>query len=87
MQANFEDDPDASSIMELGVAYLWLKDYAAAWHHFHSANHRQPLYAANFYGMAGVAKWCMNEPNDAVSQWAMGIRCKYADAAGALRFH
>jgi tetratricopeptide (TPR) repeat protein len=79
MQANFDEDPDASSIMELGVAFLWLQDYGAAWKHFNNANGERPSYAAIYYGMAGAAKWCLGESDEAVNQWRLGIECEYAD--------
>ena len=74
-----------SRIMQMGVAYLWLEDYAAAWEHFHAANQRYPKHSAIFHEMAGAAKWCLDEPNDAVNQWLAGLKCAYADSAGGVR--
>ena len=71
--------------MELGVAYLWVQDYQAAWEHFDSANQRYPKHADVFYGMAGAAKWCSNDPQESVRQSAAGLECQYADAAGGVR--
>ena len=84
MQTNFDEDPDASSVMELGVAHLWLGNYRVAWEHFDSANKRQPLRIDDFYGMAGVAKWCLDQRDDAVQDWKTGLGCDYADVG---RFH
>jgi lipoprotein NlpI len=79
MQANFDEDPDSSSVMELGVARLWLKDYRAAWEHFSHFNDKHPKHASTTYGMAGVAQWCLGNPGEAVKQWQVGLRCDYAD--------
>jgi tetratricopeptide (TPR) repeat protein len=70
-----------SHIMELGVAYLWLGDYSAAFEHFQSANDQNPKRASTYYGMAGVAKWCQDEPDVAIQQWRDGLDCEYSDWA------
>lgn len=75
-------NPDASHIMELGVALLWLGQYASAWDHFQEALKEYPIKGDAFYGMAGVAKWCLGEPGEAISQWHAGLKAKYARANG-----
>jgi len=74
-----------SHVMELGVAYLWLRNYSAAWSHFRSAIGRYPAGVAPLYEMAGVASWCLNEHADAVAQWQSGLDCGYADGAGGVK--
>lgn len=74
--------PDGSHIMELGVAYLFLRDFELAWEHFQTAALTYPRSGDAFYGMAGVAKWCMGDPNSAVSMWCDGLKAKYARASG-----
>jgi hypothetical protein len=71
-----------SHIMELGVAYIWLNDYAAAVEHFGSMIRQFPHLMSSFYGMAGVAHWCIEEPAAAVEYWHEGLNAQYADAAG-----
>jgi hypothetical protein len=73
---------NASSIMELGVAYLWLGLYQSAWKHFRDASLNFHIKGDAFYGMAGVAKWCLGKPSEAVSEWRAGLKAKYARAAG-----
>ena len=85
MREAYEQMPDASHIMELGVGYLWVKNYQAAWEHFYDVNQKDPNHHAIFYGMAGVAKWCMNEPEESVRQWCSGLNCRYADGAGGVQ--
>jgi hypothetical protein len=82
-EANEQRDA-TSEIIELGVAHLWLMDYSAAVEHFESANRRYPKHTDVFYGMAGIAKWCLNEPREAVGQWRLGLDCRFADAAGGV---
>lgn len=73
-----------SSVMELGVAYLWVRRFQAAWEHYDAANRNEPKYAAAYYAMAGTAKWCLNEAHESVEQWSAGLDCAYADAAGGV---
>src|SRR5690349_2826142 len=80
----YSHNPSPSRTMELGVAFLWVEDYRSAWEHFDFANRQQPKHSAAFYGMSGVAKWCLNERREAVSQWRAGLGCAYADAAGGV---
>ena len=75
--------PNASHIMELGVAYLWAGDFRTAANHFQQALKNHPHTTSGFYGMAGVARWCLDEPNVAVEQWHTGLGAQYADTAGA----
>jgi tetratricopeptide (TPR) repeat protein len=71
-----------SKIKELGVAYLWLYQYQQALEHFHKAIKEFHSTLSSFYGMAGVAKWCLGEPSEAISQWRAGLRAQYADTSG-----
>jgi tetratricopeptide (TPR) repeat protein len=81
-------DPSASYIMQLGVAYLWLKQYAQAWEHFSSTIARKaPRGISNksdsFYGMAGVAKWCLGKRREAIAEWALGLKAERVRTSGA----
>ena len=57
-----------STITSLGLAYLWLEQYATAWEHYQHAIETYPYTMDGFYKEAGVAKWCLNEPEIAVQQ-------------------
>ena len=37
-----------------------------------------------FYKEAGVAKWCLNEPEIAIQQWQLGLRATYTEGAGGV---
>jgi len=84
MREGYAHAPDASHIMQLGVAYLWVKDYHAAWDHFQHAIQMHRHTVDLFYGMAGVAQWCMDEPDAAVKHWQSGLDAEYADGAGGI---
>ena len=85
MREALEQKETTSRVIALGgTAYLWGECYQAAWEHFDAANLRRPMYISNYYGMAGVAKWCMNEKREAVAQWQGGLKCQYADGAGGV---
>jgi tetratricopeptide (TPR) repeat protein len=78
-QEHFARQVTGSSIMELGIAYLWIRDYRSAWEHFNRVNQARPLYGDGFYAMAGVAKWCLNERDIAIAQWRDAVRCEFSD--------
>jgi lipoprotein NlpI len=85
MREAYQKKPTASNAMELGVGYLWVGDYDAAWRHFDGFNRTYPNQLSVTYGMAGVAKWCLNEPEAAVEEWNAGLQCEFADAAGGIK--
>jgi len=64
--------------MELGVAYLWLEDFHAAERHFLHAIKESRVRGDTFYGMAGAAKWCLDDPVAAVRYWRGGLDAPYA---------
>ncbi len=84
MRENYARDPSPSYIMELGVGYLWTEKYQAVWEHFQHAIQTFPLSTARFFGMAGAAKWCIDEPEAAVRSWEAGLDVQFADGAGGV---
>jgi hypothetical protein len=81
LHALYAREGGASEAMELGIAHLWERDYAAAWEHFGSFNQRYPHHVSDTYGMAGVAKWCSGSPEEAIRCWQDGLHCDFSDAA------
>jgi len=84
MRREYGKKETASHIMTLGVAYLLLRKYAEAFEHFENATETYRMAGDRFFGMAGVAKWCVGETDEAVEQWQAGLRAKYADGAGGI---
>jgi tetratricopeptide (TPR) repeat protein len=83
VQQAYAKQPDPSHSMELGVALLWLRKYASAWEHYRSAIDADPARSGdNDYGMAGVAKWCLGKPDEAVAYWRAGLAANYARVSG-----
>jgi hypothetical protein len=74
--------PIGSEAMTLGVALLWLGRYGETWEHFHSVIEKGIRVGDGYYGMAGVAKWCLGRPDQAVLEWRAGLKAKYARASG-----
>jgi hypothetical protein len=70
--------------MGLGVAYLWLRQYDAAFEHFSEFNKHHRHHIVVTYGMAGTAKWCLGDAGAAVEQWREGLKCQYTDWAGGV---
>lgn len=83
-EAAFKKDPSVSNTISLGAVYLWMEDYKAAWKHFQDAIENQRWTHDSYFEMAGTAKWCTNEPRDAVDCWKSGLHCDYGDAAGSV---
>jgi len=85
MVQEYGDRNDPSPVMALGVAYLWRGHYKRAFEHFDDAIKTSRTSKSVFFGMAGVAKWCVDDPKEAVGQWRAGLRAQYADGAGGIR--
>lgn len=85
MRGEYAQKLTVSHAMELGVGYLWIGNYQAAWEHFHAFNGANPFRYATTYGMAGVAKWCLGQRIEAVHEWREGLRCQYVDWAGGIK--
>lgn len=73
-----------SHTMELGVAYLWIENYRAALEHFDNAISTDRNPADIFFGMAGAAEWCMDNPTAAINHWVAGLNAKFVDLAGGI---
>jgi tetratricopeptide (TPR) repeat protein len=71
---------DASIIntVQLGVGYLWCGEYKVASQHFEQAI-RESGSVAKYYGMAGTAKWCLNDPMGALRDWRNGLNASNTD--------
>lgn len=82
IRTRYAKEPTPSHIMELGVAYLWSRHYKSAWEHFRAINEQYPQDTSSFYGMAGVAKWCLGEFHEAVEQWQAGLLARFTDTGG-----
>jgi tetratricopeptide (TPR) repeat protein len=74
-----------SEALELGAAYLWLKDYESAREHLDKFNRQYPRHAHNTYDMAGVARWCIGKRDEAVDQWRRGLDVDYADSGYGIK--
>jgi hypothetical protein len=84
----YAKNPSPSHIMQLGIAYLWLKQYAQAWEHFSTIiKQKTPGGTSNksdsFYGMGGVAKWCLGGRREAIAEWVLGLKAERVRTSGA----
>jgi hypothetical protein len=84
LRENYRQEASTSRAMDLGVAYLWLRRYDAAFEHFSEFSERHPHHNVVTYGMAGTAKWCLGDSGSAVEQWREGLKCKFTDWAGGV---
>ena len=69
LQGRYGAEPTTAHAMELGVAQMWLGDYDAAFETFGAYNAEHPQHTSVTYAMAGVALWCVNRADDAVTTW------------------
>lgn len=81
---NLRENRSASTANELGIVYLWLREYEAAWLHYHRAQEELANNISVFYGKAGIAKWCQGDWCSAFDEWRAGLRCEYTDWAGGI---
>jgi tetratricopeptide (TPR) repeat protein len=75
-------NPSVSNGIQLGITYLWLRRYHEAFEHFQETIEIKPRSGDSIFGMAGVAKWCLSKPNEAVALWKAGLKAKYARNGG-----
>jgi len=78
-------DPNASHIMEMGIAYIWAGHYELAEQNFQQAINTHPTPGNVFYGMPGAAMWCLDDPGAAVRHWHEGLNAPYA--VGGVGIH
>jgi tetratricopeptide (TPR) repeat protein len=68
-----------SSHLELGVALLWMDDYASAAQHFAQRIQEEPkMRSEGDYLYLGTAQWCVGEYAAAAKTWQAGIKAPYA---------
>ena len=82
MRESFVAEGSLTDAISLGTGYLWTQQYERAWTHLDSYNRSSPFQYAPTINLAGVAQWCMNDPDAAVEQWQLGCRAEYGDTIG-----
>ncbi len=85
MQENFKATPNPSTLMTLGLGYLWAEKYESAWSHFQDWMHRYRVTADAYFALAGVARWCLDNTTAASESWKLGLAAQYIDMAGGIR--
>lgn len=83
IERGYEREP-LTHEMDLGIGYLFTDEYVRAWKHFTRANQESPTPTSIVAGMAGVAKWCLNKPEEGMAEWREGLRCEFTDWAGGV---
>ena len=65
---------------------LWLGDYEVAWNFLQEAIPKLDASYDLFIGLAGVARWCLDGPLEAVRTWKKGLKTDYTvGGAGGVR--
>ncbi|MFL5245591.1 MAG: tetratricopeptide repeat protein [Gemmataceae bacterium] len=78
------DDSSPRVLNNMGTTYLCMGDAEAAKRHFDKALNVSD--ESGDHASAGVARWLMNEREDAIVMWQNGLKCEFQDAAGGIEF-
>lgn len=81
-QQKYTQYQNGSNTMSLGISYLWLYQYQLAWEHFRRAILTRGAKGDAYFGMAGVAMWCLGRPSEAVAEWRAGLKANYSRSGG-----
>ncbi len=84
MQESFEGNPTPSTLMTLGLGYLWAKKYEAARDHFQQWMNRYGVTADAYFALMGAAYWCLDDDIAASGSWKLGLDAQYIDMAGGM---
>ena len=74
--------PGASEAMELGVSWLWMRDYMRAKCHFEHFASTDRYRTDIIFAMLGTSWWLLGEPVKAVEHWIAGLDVDYAGCNG-----
>jgi hypothetical protein len=85
LRERFRITPNGSNTMELGIGFMWVKEYRGAEQHFGDAVKAYSAAGDAFYGMLGTAKWCLGDRRTAVKRWEAGLDAPFA--VGGLGLH
>jgi hypothetical protein len=85
MREAFEGTPTPSTLVTLGLGYLWAGKYETAWNHFQDWMQRYRVTMEAYLALAGVARWCLDDPIAASESWKLGLGAQYIDMAGGIR--
>jgi len=77
-------DLSKGTLNNLGTCHLCLGDALAAKKSFDEAL-VSPTPDTGTHGLAGTARWILNQFDEAVQVWCDGLDCDYRDAAGGMR--
>jgi len=84
MQESFDGTPNPSTLVTLGLGYLWAEKYEAARIHFQDWMHRYGVTADAYFALVGVAQWCLDDVIAASESWKLGLGAQYVDMAGGI---
>jgi len=73
LRSAIEVEPSTKHIFWLGIAYLWHREYKTASEYFQTVIAANPATPSEFYGMSGVAKWCLGDLEEAERSWTAGL--------------
>jgi hypothetical protein len=84
MQESFNGTPNPSTLVTLGLGYLWAEKYEAARNHFQGWMQRYGVTADAYFALLGVAQWCLGDAIAASESWRLGLGAQYVDMAGGI---
>jgi hypothetical protein len=83
LQEKYEGDFCASTVVSLGVGYMWSRQYTAAFGLFQQYLDSQLIRKTKMqgdgdYAFLGSAMWCLGEFQRAVEVWKSGLKAPYS---------
>lgn len=84
MQQTFEATPNPSTLVNLGLGYLWTERYEDVCRLFVAWMDRYRTSMEIYFALIGVAQWCLNDPIAATESWRSGLEAQHLDMAGGM---
>jgi hypothetical protein len=84
MEQSFNETPTPSTLVTLGLGYLWIEKYEAASKHFQDWIDKYGVTMDAYFALIGAAQWCLDNYVSASESWKSGLRAQYIDMAGGI---
>jgi hypothetical protein len=84
MQESFNETPTPSTLVTLGLGYLWVEKYDVARNHFQDWMDRYRVTSDAYFALIGAAQWCLDDTIAACGSWKLGLGAQYIDMAGGI---
>jgi hypothetical protein len=84
MHKAFVDTPNPSTLVTLGLGYLWTERYEDACFLLEDWMRTYGTIMEIYLAFVGVARWCLDDPTAATESWMRGLDAQQVDMAGGM---